>query len=113
VKKPRTEKQVRDPVVVFAKKNGVLHERNHKGPGAATGFPDDRFYFAKGRCLMIEFKAEVSGAISARQKLIIDTLRDAGHDVEVHNNTDEAVRAITQRLDRFGRSVARRRSPDQ
>lgn len=105
-----TEKQVRDPVVAWHKAHGGLHERNHKGRGAATGWPDDRFYFGSGHCYMVEFKA-TNGTTSARQAYIIKLLKAAGHDVDIHNKPDEALRALAQRMDTFGGAGIGSRTP--
>jgi hypothetical protein len=107
----KLEAEVRDPVVKWAKANGVLHERNHKGRGAGTGWPDDRFYFGQGRTYLVEFKRERNGRTTKRQELIIQLLRDAGHDVDIHNDTDKALAAIRTRLEAFGRAIPRGRIP--
>ncbi len=107
----QTEADVRDPVVRWAKANGILHERNHKGKGAATGWPDDRFYFGSGRCYIIEFKRPVGGTLSARQEYIINLLKAAGHDVDVFDRPDEAISAISQRMGAFGRAISSSRTP--
>jgi hypothetical protein len=105
-----TEKQVRDPVVAWFKARGGLHERNHKGKGAATGWPDDRFYFGSGHCYIVEFKRP-GGTTTARQEYIIKLLRDAGHDVDIHDQSDEAIRALSQRMGAFGGAGISSRTP--
>lgn len=106
-----TEADVRDPVVRWFKANGGLHERNHKGKGAATGWPDDRFNFGQGHVYVVEFKRPVGGTISARQQYIVDLLKAAGHDVDFHNSPDEAIKALARRMETFGRAITSSRTP--
>lgn len=106
-----TEDDVRDPVVKWAKANGVLHERNHKGKGAATGWPDDFFNFGSGHLYRVEFKRPIGGVITARQEYIMGLLKAAGHDVDFHNKPDEAIEAIASRLGAFGRAITSSRTP--
>lgn len=105
-----TEKDVRDPVVRWFKENGGLHERNHKGRGAATGWPDDRFYFGSGHCYLIEFKRP-DGPTTARQAYIIKLLKAAGHDVDIYDKSDEAIAALAQRMGAFGGAGIGGRTP--
>lgn len=51
------EKEVRDPVVKYAKSKDVLHKRLHFGAGSEVGWPDDLFIFRSGMVLWVEFKA--------------------------------------------------------
>lgn len=107
----RTEQDVRRHTIDAAKREGVLHERNHKGPGAATGFPDDKFWMPHGRVMLVEFKSPgKKGDTSARQDEIIERLRAYGHDVEVFDSSVEAVAAIRERMDTIRRAEARLRA---
>jgi len=107
----QTEDYVRDPAVRWAKANGILHERNHKGKGAATGWPDDRFYFGSGHAYYVEFKRPVSPKITERQKYIVRLLKDAGHDVDFHDQSDAAIASLKERLDTFGGAGLSSRTP--
>lgn len=106
-----TEDKVRDPVVRWAKANGIMHERNHKGRGAATGWPDDRFYFGSGHQYIIEFKRPVNAKTTERQKYIVRLLKAAGHDVDFHDQSDEAIRSLQERLGSFGGAGISSRTP--
>ena len=99
-KTARSEQDVRLVVIAEARRLGVPHERAHKGPGAATGFPDDKFYVYGGKPWLVEFKAPGKKVEpGSRQALIIDTLRRMGYDVEVHDNDEKAIAALRRRVD--------------
>lgn len=63
-----------------------------------TGWPDREFFIPGGKPFLIEFKRP-GEPLSRRQELIIERLRYARYDVEVHDNADEAFRAIAKRVD--------------
>lgn len=50
------ESKVRDPVVKWAKSQGILHVRMAMRPGVASGVPDDLFLLPAGLAVFIEFK---------------------------------------------------------
>lgn len=52
----KTEAQVRDPVVKWAKKMGLRHVRMSFRPGVTIATPDDLFLSTEGRSAWIEFK---------------------------------------------------------
>jgi len=76
---------------------GVLHERNHKGKGAATGYPDDKFYIAGGRPWIVEFKRPGERP-KKRQLYIIGQLQEAGYDVSVIDRIDTFCTEFLQRV---------------
>lgn len=97
----KTEAQVRDPVIRWARKNKILHMRNHKGPGAEAGWPDDFFFLPGGRLYMVEFKRP--GEVASKlQEHRINDLKRQGYDVSVHDSTEAAVEAIHSRCARRG-----------
>ncbi len=90
---------VRDPTIRAAKQMGVKSIRMYFGPGVQTGWPDDLFLIPGGRPLFIEFKApgeEVTPGSNQERK--INDLIGLGYDVEVCDNKDEAISAISQRV---------------
>lgn len=50
------EAKVRDPVVKWAKANGIGHIRLSFRPGVTVGWPDDLFLIPGGVTVMLEFK---------------------------------------------------------
>jgi len=50
------ESKVRDPVVKWAKAQGIMHVRMAMRPGVASGVPDDLFLLHGGHAVFIEFK---------------------------------------------------------
>lgn len=93
----RLERHVRDPAVRWAKDHGILHERNHKGRGAANGFPDDKFYYPGGHLFMVEFKAPGKPASALQAKRIRD-FRRMGFDIELIDNREKAIAALAERV---------------
>lgn len=49
--------------------------RNHKGSGAAVGWPDDVFFFGKKQSVWVEFKAP-GGTLSPMQESVMRELLD-------------------------------------
>lgn len=62
------------------------------------GWPDQQFFVPGGRPLLIEFKAEGEEPRKLQQ-YIHDQLRNAGYEVEVHTNAEEAIASIKRRLE--------------
>lgn len=60
-----------------------------RSQGMKAGEPDLRFYFDRGRILLIELKAD-GGSLNAAQKERHARLRDLGFDVRVVKATSEA-----------------------
>jgi hypothetical protein len=81
--------------------------RNHKGPGAEVGWPDDMFFLPEGHLFMIEFKRPGAKASKLQEHRIRD-LQRLGYDVEVHDSADQAREAIARRMAAVGRSAERR-----
>lgn len=100
-KKP--EAIVRDHFIDRAKEEGWAHERNHKGRGAAVGWPDDKFYpgTTEGRSIIVEFKATPRGKLTPKQAERVATLRDLGYLIAVVTSK-EAGDALIDIIDRWG-----------
>lgn len=67
------EAKVRDPVVAQMKALGVLHFRNHMGPGVRKARPDDEFVY-EGKVAFYEFKAPGKKPTKL-QEYVIEQLR--------------------------------------
>jgi hypothetical protein len=78
--------------------------------GMETGWPDLCVLIPGGKPLFMELKAP-GKKTTARQLYKIRQLAEAGYDVEVHDQSDTAIRAISQRMDTLGRSGVSRRTP--
>lgn len=63
--------------------------------GANTGWPDRMFLLGNGAVLFIEFKDPDEGEIAPKQQYMINLLRSMGYDVQIHDNKDAAVQAIS------------------
>ncbi len=84
------EAKQRDPVVRWAKGNGILHFRMSFRPGVRAGVLDDLFVLPGGRHVWIEFKAE--GKAPTRLQLHrIRKLREQGAAAEWFDNTAAAI----------------------
>lgn len=68
------ESKVRDPVVKWAKANGVGHVRMSFRPGVRQGIPDDLFLLGNGVAVFVEFKrpGKVPTAIQQRRLLELE-----------------------------------------
>ena len=102
---PPTEKAaVETPIVKWAERHGVLC-RKMNGLGF-NSWPDRAFYFPNGALFMIECKRP-GGSKSPEEKLepgqkeIIDRLRKAGYDIEIHDDPVKAIEALEERLRRY------------
>lgn len=62
------------------------------------GYPDRIFLIPGGRPLFVEFKVPGKSA-EAYQVMIHKRLRHAGYQVEVHDNVEKSLRAISKALD--------------
>lgn len=70
--------------------------------GLVPGFPDYLVFAPGGRCMAVELKRRVGGVVSATQKEVLERLRAAGvHAVVAHGST-EAIRLVSEWLDRVG-----------
>ena len=92
------EKQVRDPVIRWAKNNGVKSIRMYFGPGAKRGWPDDLFLIDGGRPLFIEFKGTGKNATPLQQRKI-EILEDLDYNVCICDSSDAAITAITRAME--------------
>lgn len=93
----KLEKQVRDPVVKWAKANGIEHFRNHMGPGVRSGRPDDEFLGSGGRVAFIEFKAP-GKSLTPIQHYNMKKLRKLGHAAWWFDNSDHAIAYLQDAL---------------
>ena len=72
------EARVRDPVIKYAKQQGIHCIRMHFGVGVNTGWPDDILLLQGGKPLFIEFKGP--GKLpTAKQQKRIGELRSFGY----------------------------------
>lgn len=92
------EAKVRDPVVAWARQNGVKHQRMAFRPGVKRAFPDDLFLIPGGRPLMIEFKAPGEHPTELQAHRIKELL-ELGYDVLATSDANEARAAITRAMD--------------
>ncbi len=91
------ESKVRDPVVRYAKLNGVLHQRQSFRPGVRRAFPDDLFVFPTGFHLWIEFKA-TGKEPTALQYERLGRLNDMGASAIWTDSKDEGCAVIAHCL---------------
>ena len=77
----------------WLKKNKIKWKK--KAPGELL---DRHLYLPNGHLFIIEFKRTL-GTLLRRQIHEIKELRDLGYDVEVHDNADEAIKAVCDRLE--------------
>lgn len=97
-KTARTEQAVRLAVIAEAKRLGVPHERNHKGPGAETGWPDDKFYIPGGKPWLVEFKAPGKFVEpGSRQDFILSMLKRIGYDATECNDEKHGIAELRRR----------------
>ena len=66
------EAKVRDPVVKWAKDQGILHFRMSFRIGVKRGVPDDLFVLPGGRHVWIEFKAPDKEPTALQMKRLRD-----------------------------------------
>lgn len=92
------EARVRDPVVAWAKANGVLHLRLHMGHGTAAGWPDD-WYGVRGVSIWHEYK-QPGMRPRPLQVCRIKQLREAGFVAEWFDNAEHAIAHIAAELRR-------------
>lgn len=85
----------RDTCARAAKLMGVIGTKL-VAPGE-TGYPDRIFWLPVGRPLLIEFKRPGENA-RPKQVFIHEQLRGLGYEVQVHDNVNEALRAIRAAL---------------
>lgn len=77
-----------------------LKKNKLKWKKKAIGELLDRWIFLpKGKLFIIEFKRKGQGELSRRQVSEIKELRRLGYDVEVHDDADEAIKAIIDRME--------------
>lgn len=91
-----SESKIEQKVVREAKKLGVIGLKL-TSPGN-TGVPDRLFLIPGGRPLLIEFK-KPGGFLSPKQLYWIDILVQAGYNVGVHDNVEDAMDSIRRALD--------------
>lgn len=91
-------KGVENPTLVAIKKRWPrLKVRKMNGLGYRS-WPDRMFCIPGGKPFYIEFKAPGKDLEPLQAKLIKE-LREDGYDVEVHDNKDNAMRAISKRME--------------
>ena len=87
------EKLIEDRLVRWLKRNKIKWRRK------AFGELLDRWIFLpNGHLFVIELKRR-GGRLSPRQSLEIRELRELGYDIEVHDDAEEAIQAIRDRLE--------------
>jgi hypothetical protein len=86
------ERDVEQPVVKWARANGIKIKK--KMPGDQL---DRWFMLPGGRVFIIEFK-KPGGKLTPLQAKEISELQALGYDVEVHNDSEKAIRAIEKRI---------------
>lgn len=88
----RLEKQDEDTLMNWARERGLLALKlNTIGN---RGYPDRIFFILGGRPLLIELKRK--GAKPTKLQLYVhQQLRRLGYDVQVHDNPEDAKRAVT------------------
>lgn len=90
-------KQVEGPTLSAVKKRWPrLKVRKMNGMGSKS-WPDRCFWIPGGKPFLIEFKAPGKDLTELQAKTIKELIED-GYDVEVHDNKDRALRAISQRM---------------
>lgn len=87
------EKQIENKVVKWAKRRKIKLKKKERGE-----LLDRWFMLPAGRLFIIEFKRP-GGSIKKRQTKEIKELKELGYDVEIHDNSEEAIQAITSRLE--------------
>lgn len=95
---------IEQKVVKEAKKLGVIGLKL-TSPGN-TGVPDRLFLIPGGRPLFVEFKAP-GGRLSSKQLHWIDILVQAGYNVGVHDNVEDAMASIRRALDEANKADKR------
>lgn len=93
----RLERDEIRPLTKLADKLGVVWERNHKGAGASSGWPDLKLYIDGGRVWLVEMKQKGKKP-TALQMLRIETLRGLGYDVDWFSDADTACEGLTRRV---------------
>lgn len=99
------EAKVRDPVVKWAKKNGVGHVRMTFRAGVRQGTPDDLFLFPGGVCCWVEFKrpGKVPTELQAHR---IQKLREYGFWAVWFSDSAIAIAYLDALLAQAGRRAA-------
>tara|TARA_R110000772_G_C13310278_1_gene440210 strand:+ start:1547 stop:1879 length:333 start_codon:yes stop_codon:yes gene_type:complete len=97
--KKTPEAKVRDPVITWAKKNGIHHIRMYFGPGMRVGWPDDLFLIPGGRPVFLEAKA-LGKLPTEMQWQKIELLEEQGYDVWFYDKSEAAIAALTRALER-------------
>lgn len=91
------EAKVRDPVVRWAKRQGVVYQRLSFRPGVTAGLPDDLFLLPRGLAFFIEFKRP-GGTPTPLQAHKLAKLNELGFRAEWFDNSDAACAALAQAL---------------
>lgn len=93
----RLEKSIENPVVAWAKKQGIRRVMKLNGMGNRS-MPDRMFFIPGGRPFLIEFKRPGCVPTELQTHTITELIED-GYDVEVHDTVLGAKAAITKRLE--------------
>ena len=92
------EARVRDPVIKYAKQQGIACIRMYFGPGVNTGWPDDILLLLGGKPLFIEFK-KIRGEPTTKQQKRIDELRSFGYRAHAVNDVAYGKKLIDDYLE--------------
>lgn len=86
------EKKIEGRVIKWLKKNKIKFKRKHPGE-----LLDRHIYLPTGHLLIIEFKRP-GEKLFKRQEREIKELRKLGYDVQIHDDSEEAIQAIQARI---------------
>lgn len=109
---PELEKKIENRVTVFCRKIKLKWKRKQRGE-----LLDRQYYIPGGKIFIIEFKRPGEEPFKRQAKAITE-LRELGYDIEVHDNSEEAIEAIKARIleakvgakERSARDAAKRMS---
>ncbi len=101
------EGKIQDATINYGNRLGVRTIRLYFGPGIQTGWPDVLFLIPGGRPLFIEFK-KPGAEPTAKQRIKIAILEEAGYDVAVCSSRDEGERLILKYLRDANRAAKRK-----
>lgn len=91
------ESKVRDPVVRWAKSQGIGHVRMSFRPGVRQGIPDDLFLLPGGVAVFVEFKRPGKRP-TPLQASRIEKLRSLGFQAEWFDSSREAIAYLLMAL---------------
>lgn len=62
--------------------------------GAETGWPDRLYLLGCGQVLFVEYKDPDEGEVAPKQVYMITMLKEMGYNVQIHDNEQQALKAI-------------------